>query len=241
MKDRAGTSVINVKINEDNEIELLEVNELAESDLENEDEAGEEISEDDDPELVPNKDGTMSIKIADKTKMKTIVEHVCGRCSKTYSTYAALKRHQNLCRNLPKDEMAHDVKDFSNIDVHDPEYEVYCFCCNEDKSTAHVRSLVLHTVCDTDIHVLIFYAFIVSTVTSNAVSARNPSNRTSAWHVICTHCTRRIKTIRVPVVMPPVRVKTYWICTWNHMTPANRSRVKIAAKTSHANTIWIGI
>lgn len=135
MKDKAGTSVINVAINEDNEIELLEMDEVAESDIEDEDE---KETDDDDPDLVINQDGSMTIKMADKTRTKTIVEHVCGRCSKTYSTYAALKRHLNLCRNLPKNETLTDANDFSHIDVHDPEYEVYCFCCNEDKSTAHV-------------------------------------------------------------------------------------------------------
>lgn len=146
MKDKAGTSVINVKINEDNEIEYLEVDEVAESDIEDDEENGEEdIFEDDldnnDPELVPNNDGTMSIKLAKKkSKSSTIVEHVCGKCSKTYSTFAALKRHLNLCRNLPKNEIVSDANDFSNIDVTDPEYETFCFCCNEDKTTAHVSS-----------------------------------------------------------------------------------------------------
>lgn len=146
MKDKAGTSVINVKINEDNEIEYLEVDEVAESDIEDDEENGEEdIFEDDlddnDPELVKNTDGTMSIKLAKKkSKSSTIVEHVCGKCSKTYSTFAALKRHLNLCRNLPKNEIVSDANDFSHIDVTDPEYETFCFCCNEDKTTAHVSN-----------------------------------------------------------------------------------------------------
>lgn len=112
---------------------------MGESDLEVEEELDENggMSEEEDPELVPNKDGTMSIKLPEP-KPKTIVEHVCGRCSRTYSTYSGLKRHLTLCRHLPMDEMDSDVTDFTHIDVHDPDYEVYCFCCNEDKSTAHV-------------------------------------------------------------------------------------------------------
>lgn len=141
MKDKAGTSVINVKINEANEIELVEVDDVPESDLEDEEENEIPDQEEDDPELVPNNDGTMSIKLTDKKNTKTIVEHVCGKCAKTYSTFSALKRHLNLCRNLPKNEIVSDANDFSNIDINDPEYETFCFCCNEDKTTAHVSYL----------------------------------------------------------------------------------------------------
>lgn len=146
MKDKAGTSVINVQISANNEIEYLELDDVQESDLEESSDGEEELLEDDldnnDPELITNTDGTMSIQLAKKkTKNSTIVEHVCGKCCKTYSTFAALKRHLNLCRNLPKNEVVSDANDFSHIDVTDPEYETFCFCCNEDKTTAHVSCI----------------------------------------------------------------------------------------------------
>lgn len=56
----------------------------------------------------------------------------------------ALKRHLNLCRNLPKDEtITTDDRDFSAIDVSESKYKTVCFCCNEDKVTAHVRHVDL--------------------------------------------------------------------------------------------------
>lgn len=57
----------------------------------------------------------------------------------------ALKRHLNLCKNLPKNAVASSDEaefDFSTVDVNDPIYEVVCICCNEDKETAHVSDSV---------------------------------------------------------------------------------------------------
>lgn len=154
-KAAANTSVINVKINENNEIEYMEVDDQA-SEEEDGDHQGNDIHEivfepddeddddDDEEELIPNEDGTMSIKLSKKKpKRKQVVEHVCAKCSKTYASLQALKRHLNLCRNLPKDEtISTEDKDFSTINVTESKYETVCFCCNEDKSTAHVRYFV---------------------------------------------------------------------------------------------------
>lgn len=130
---------------------------------ENEDEV--EVEEEEEEELIANPDGTMSIKIPTiKPKKKIVpVHHICAKCSKVLSSgavcyivlkkyanhpwfnsffqFQALKRHLNLCKNLPKNAISNenDVEfDFSSIDVNDPIYEDVCICCNEEKETAHV-------------------------------------------------------------------------------------------------------
>lgn len=89
------TSVINVKINEDNEIEYMDLAE--EDDEQEEDDEHEEHDEDDNQErtndiddenmLVPTGNGVMTIRM----KEKTIVEHVCGKCSKSYKSFGVKK------------------------------------------------------------------------------------------------------------------------------------------------------
>lgn len=58
-----------------------------------------------------------------------------------YSASQALKRHLNLCKNLPKNAVSNSNEtefDFSTVDVTDPIYDTVCICCNEEKETAHV-------------------------------------------------------------------------------------------------------
>lgn len=57
-----------------------------------------------------------------------------------------LKRHLNLCRNMPKDqpaklkqEAALEDIDFSDVDGNT------CFCCLESKESAHVSTEVMIT------------------------------------------------------------------------------------------------
>lgn len=76
------STVINVKINEDNEIEYVDL-------LEEEDEydhRDEEATIDEENVLVSKSDGVMTIK----PKSKTIVEHVCGKCNKSYKSFGVI-------------------------------------------------------------------------------------------------------------------------------------------------------
>lgn len=103
---RATTSTINVKLNEQNEIEYFKVeNEVDDDDdddgeyiipdqleLDN-DEIDEEIvdeEEEEEEELIANADGTMTIKMPDKKKRKKAIplHHICTKCSKVLSSGA---------------------------------------------------------------------------------------------------------------------------------------------------------
>lgn len=81
------TSVINVKINEDNEIEYMDLAEEEETQGDYDNEGRTDI--DDESMLVSKGEGVMSIKMKDKT----IVEHVCGKCSKSYKSFGVDKNH----------------------------------------------------------------------------------------------------------------------------------------------------
>lgn len=111
---RSTTSTINVKLNEQNEIEYFKVEndgdfgddcaedeiingdadvpmELDDDDHENDDgneEPEEEEEEEEEEELIANADGTMSIKIAEKKpkKAKVPVHLICAKCSKVLSS-----------------------------------------------------------------------------------------------------------------------------------------------------------
>lgn len=108
---RATTSTINVKLNEQNEIEYFKVEDDAEDeddddivgdpnameldDDEHGDEAevdekndGNDDDEEEEEELVVNPDGTMSIRFPEKKqkKLKVPVHHICAKCSKVLSS-----------------------------------------------------------------------------------------------------------------------------------------------------------
>lgn len=73
---RVNTSTINVKLNDNNEIELLTVN-SDEGDDEPEDEE----------EIIENADGSLSIKIYEKPRTLPL-HHICAKCSKVFSSRA---------------------------------------------------------------------------------------------------------------------------------------------------------
>lgn len=81
-RSKTNTSVINVKINEDNEIELLEVDETTQDTIHSDAEITDEEDAEDDPELIQTRDGHMML-----TLDKTLVEHICGKCDKTFKSF----------------------------------------------------------------------------------------------------------------------------------------------------------
>ena len=80
------SSVINVKINENNEVEYMDAEEDDGDTVDviyyNDVEEFENDNDDEPIMVVPKSDGVMTIQM----KEKTIVEHVCGKCSKSYKT-----------------------------------------------------------------------------------------------------------------------------------------------------------
>lgn len=89
------TSVISVKINENNEIEFMQIEEKSndyDNTVEINDDDDDDVQEiDDNNILVQKKDGVMSIKV----KNQTVIEHVCAKCTKTFTS--VLVKNTNLC------------------------------------------------------------------------------------------------------------------------------------------------
>lgn len=77
-------SIINVKINEQEEIEYVTYDEETQdhSDAETitEIELEEDFDDSDDPDVITNPDGSMVIKM----EKKPDIEHVCGKCHETF-------------------------------------------------------------------------------------------------------------------------------------------------------------
>lgn len=101
---RATTSTINVKLNDQNEIEYFKVEneidedgeyivpdqvELDNDDIDEDDEIADE-EEEEEEELIANADGTMTIKMPEKKKQKKAIplHHICTKCSKVLSSSA---------------------------------------------------------------------------------------------------------------------------------------------------------
>lgn len=88
------TSVINVKINDNDEIEYVNLEEANEEEFEEY-----EVFDDDNNVLVPSGEGVMTIKPKDSFK-KTVIEHVCGKCNKSYKSIAVNNRfYLHLCES----------------------------------------------------------------------------------------------------------------------------------------------
>lgn len=114
---RNATSTINVKLNEQNEIEYFDVvkfeegdgnndvesivddmdadDDYAEAEYEEDEEEEDEIVEGEE-ELIVNPDGTMSIKMPEKKpkpKRKVPIHHICAKCSKVHLSHAVSSQH----------------------------------------------------------------------------------------------------------------------------------------------------
>lgn len=85
----ASDTVINVKINADNEIESLEV-----GDIEAEGTDSKAATDEEDFQTLVTEDGDM---VEIKVENRTVIEHVCGKCDKTYKSLGV--SYQLLCCN----------------------------------------------------------------------------------------------------------------------------------------------
>lgn len=87
---RVNTSTINVKLNDNNEIELMTVNSEEEDD-----------EPEDEEEIIENADGSLSIKIYEKPRTLPL-HHICAKCSKVFSSRAVSYCAQKYISNLFK-------------------------------------------------------------------------------------------------------------------------------------------
>ncbi|XP_054725584.1 protein suppressor of hairy wing [Anastrepha obliqua] len=80
---------------------------------------------------------------ADDTDGKNdMVEHVCGKCYKTFRRFSGLKNHMEFCRydsgyHLRKNEMLKNLEKIEK-DAITMENKDVCFCCNESYDTFHL-------------------------------------------------------------------------------------------------------
>ncbi|XP_068157496.1 protein suppressor of hairy wing [Drosophila tropicalis] len=79
---------------------------------------------------------------ANQNSIKEIVEHVCGKCYKTFRRVKSLKKHLEFCRydsgyHLRKADMLKNIEKIEK-DAVVMEKKDICFCCNESYDTFHL-------------------------------------------------------------------------------------------------------
>ncbi|CAD6995034.1 unnamed protein product [Ceratitis capitata] len=94
-------------------------------------EAAEELQISDDEEDDDDNDGK-----------NDMVEHVCGKCYKTFRRFSGLKNHMEFCRfdsgyHLRKNEMLKNLEKIEK-DAITMENKDICFCCGESYDTFHL-------------------------------------------------------------------------------------------------------
>uniref|UniRef100_A0A1B0ES55 C2H2-type domain-containing protein n=2 Tax=Lutzomyia longipalpis TaxID=7200 RepID=A0A1B0ES55_LUTLO len=94
------TSVISVKINENNEIECMEMDENSQD---TQDSQYLELSSEP-PSPAVNDPNHLLVDLHEET----VVEHVCGKCGKIYRSLSALKNHLERCRSVDYDNYQED-------------------------------------------------------------------------------------------------------------------------------------
>ncbi|XP_037728806.1 protein suppressor of hairy wing [Drosophila subpulchrella] len=110
-----------------------------------EDTNGQEIvvtEEEDDDKEEGDDDGDGEGNSSHGTKIKEIVEHVCGKCYKTFRRVQSLKKHLEFCRydsgyHLRKADMLKNLEKIEK-DAVVMEKKDICFCCSESYDTFHL-------------------------------------------------------------------------------------------------------
>lgn len=105
------------------------------------------VEEDDDDD--EDGDDTMGESSVNRTSgtnsdLKEMVEHVCGKCYKTFRRVKSLKKHLEFCRydsgyHLRKADMLKNLEKIEK-DAIVMEKKDICFCCSESYDTFHVSS-----------------------------------------------------------------------------------------------------
>ncbi|XP_016975487.1 protein suppressor of hairy wing [Drosophila rhopaloa] len=101
------------------------------------------VTEGDEDEEDGDEDGEDSKGISTHVgKIKEIVEHVCGKCYKTFRRVQSLKKHLEFCRydsgyHLRKADMLKNLEKIEK-DAVVMEKKDICFCCSESYDTFHL-------------------------------------------------------------------------------------------------------
>ncbi|KAH8232226.1 hypothetical protein KR032_002402 [Drosophila birchii] len=95
-----------------------------------------------DEEEEEEEDGVASKDETGKSGMKEIVEHVCGKCYKTFRRIKSLTKHLEFCRydsgyHLRKADMLKNLEKIEK-DAVVMEKKDICFCCSESYDTFHL-------------------------------------------------------------------------------------------------------
>jgi len=106
------------------------------------------VEEDDDDEDDVLGEGSPNRKSTNNSDLKEMVEHVCGKCYKTFRRVKSLKKHLEFCRydsgyHLRKADMLKNL-DKIEKDAVVMEKKDICFCCSESYDTFHVTNTHTH-------------------------------------------------------------------------------------------------
>jgi len=100
------------------------------------------VEEDDDDDDDALGEGSPNRTSGTNGELKEMVEHVCGKCYKTFRRVKSLKKHLEFCRydsgyHLRKADMLKNLEKIEK-DAVVMEKKDICFCCSESYDTFHV-------------------------------------------------------------------------------------------------------
>ncbi|EDV94611.1 GH22065 [Drosophila grimshawi] len=98
--------------------------------------------DDDEDEGTAEGTGTTNRNAGNNSELKEILEHVCGKCYKTFRRVKSLKKHLEFCRydsgyHLRKADMLNNLEKIEK-DAVVMEKKDICFCCSESYDTFHL-------------------------------------------------------------------------------------------------------